>query len=872
MTATIKVLESAEYHFKDINLEYRTQGGDSPGRWSGKGAASLRLSGTVEKLPFQRLLAGQHPRMPKALVQFGRKKHRPGFDVTFQVPKTLSAYWAVADEHIRIEIEAAIDRAVRSVLQWLEEQIPLTRRGKGGAVRELAKLIIAEFDHVQNRNGDPLLHRHVVFANVCERDDGTWGSLDSKTLYSWIRTLGPMFRANLANQLRESLGLELIDAVDDDKQLKGWFEVAGVPESLADQWSSRRKEMLAALEGRGHALGNSSARARANATLATRKAKEELVPREQLHAQWRQEAAKHGFTPARAAKLLGQAYSRPRSNAYAKAWEAALKDITKFEAYFTERRLIQEVCERLQTGHFNGVDIAERVRKDLAQSTEIIPLMDAAADKQFTTREMWELETKLFKDLRTMQSRPGAQVSAKQVEKVLRNHPKLDGEQSAAVRQLLTSKGANRTLTGIAGAGKSTALAAAAEGFEAEGYRVHAVALAGIAKEELARKTGIRAYTVTRFESELSRSHIKKAWDHSKHVVRQYARAARGKSTWVKDEIKFDQKSVLFVDESGMVGTRPAASVVQQALKAGATIVWTGDERQLQPIEAGMPFQKIAATTPRSHLSINRRQKDPQDQQAVHSLREGDAAQAIKSYVDRGRVTIGRDKRDTIQKLVETWTAEGGTRRPEQFAVFVQTKAEAREVNGRCQAARLEAARTPHLANTSNGEERFYRGDRVLFHKAARLYGGIENGTRGTILSVDPIRAEAKIRLDETPLPSPARKSPSPIVTVPVKKFGKNISLGYACTTHKAQGQTVPNALVLMGGDMLDRELAYVQATRAKEKTLLFIDQSHAGDKLQDLIAAVERSRPKTMAHDHARPATKPDRSPTLERELTREP
>ncbi|MGV2342204.1 MAG UNVERIFIED_CONTAM: hypothetical protein LVR18_52330 [Planctomycetaceae bacterium] len=39
------------------------------------------------------------------------------------------------------------------------------------------------------------------------------------------------------------------------------------------------------------------------------------------------------------------------------------------------------------------------------------------------------------------------------------------------------------------------------------------------------------------------------------------------------------------------------------------------------------------------------------------------------------------------------------------------------------------------------------------------------------------------------------------------------LTLGYAATTHKMQGNTVSNSFLLLGGTMTSRELAYVQAT-----------------------------------------------------------
>jgi len=875
MTATIGKVNDPDYYDKHCRLNYYKEGGESPGQWSGLGTEVLGLDGLLDGDHFRRVLAGLHPRQNKSLVQMKRSSppvvnpddganatevpappiaHRPGFDVTFLAPKSVSALWAVGDRLLRREIEEAFDLAVKATLEWLEREVPLTRRGKGGWRRELAKLVLASFDHVQNRNGEPLLHRHVVFCNVCQREDGTFGTLDSKTLHNWVRTLGPMFRANLGKNLRDDLGLELVAAKGEERGGKaaGWFEIAGVPESLTKQWSSRRAEIVEAIEGRGTPIGQSSAKARLNATLTTRKAKDLAVPREQLHEQWQKEAAQHDFTPEKAAQLVGQAREVPQPDLYAQAWTESLQELTHGEAHFTERLVIQKVCEKLQTGHLCGIDIADRVRNDLQHSPEIVPLQDQGADKQFTTKEMWDLEEKLLQQVDALKSRAGAQVSDKVVAKTLKQNQHLDEEQAAAVRQLLTSDSAIRTMTGVAGAGKSTTLDAVKDGFERAGYRVSGGALSGVAKEELAEKTGMSARTVESYLYHLDKTPEERLKERAKHELRQIWRAATGKSTWKKEDVALDAKSVLVLDEASMLDTRSMQRLVHHVEKAGATLILVGDNKQLQPILAGMPMRGLVNDTPNSHLTVNRRQQDRLDKEAVQAVRDGRGAEAIKNYADRGLVTVGKDRRDAIQKLVETWAKEGGARRPEDVTVYVQTKREAAEVNRLCQAQRLKAARTPHLVYLKNGHERYYRGDRVMFHKPNRAYGGIENGHKATVISVDPIRSEIKIRLDRMPTKTFGRKTPTNIVTIPVKKFGDAVSLGYSSTTHKGQSQTVKHALVLMGGPMTDQQLAYVQLTRAKESTRIFVDKSHAGEDLKELVAAVEKSRVKTMAHDHA--------------------
>ena len=78
-----------------------------------------------------------------------------------------------------------------------------------------------------------------------------------------------------------------------------------------------------------------------------------------------------------------------------------------------------------------------------------------------------------------------------------------------------------------------------------------------------------------------------------------------------------------------------------------------------------------------------------------------------------------------------------------------------------------------------------------------------------------------------------------------------HLSLAYGVTTHKGQGQTVENAYILAGGSMTDRELSYVQASRARGKTHIFTDEVSSGEKLEQLVRQMKTSRAKDLAHDY---------------------
>ncbi len=447
-----------------------------------------------------------------------------------------------------------------------------------------------------------------------------------------------------------------------------------------------------------------------------------------------------------------------------------------------------------------------------------------------------------------LRQRNGATVDAKLFHRLEGKYQHLDHEQVAAAKHLLTEKSAIRIMTGIAGAGKSTTLAAVKDGLESAGFTVIGGALSGAAKEELAEKTNMSSRTIASYLYHMEKSTSEKIADRLIHDGKQLVRAAAGLSTTKFTKVGLDSKSVLILDEVGMLGTETLLRLLRLVEKAGATAILVGDTKQLQPIDGGGPLKLLADRLPTAHLSVNRRQRDPDDQAAVAALREGRTREALTSYAERGRLSVGLDRSHAIRSLVAAWSQAGGPENSAQHSIFTQTRAEAAEVNRQCQKAMLKGSRTPHILSVRHGEEQFYRGHRVLFHKPYRQLG-IENGYRGTVVSLDPIRRELKVRLDRQN--DSVRCGKQKLITVSLKELGTSgITLGYASTTHKSQGATVDHSYILVAGSQTDSEMMYVQATRARRTTQFFVDKAHAGEELHDLIAAAAKSRSKVMAHD----------------------
>ena len=184
-----------------------------------------------------------------------------------------------------------------------------------------------------------------------------------------------------------------------------------------------------------------------------------------------------------------------------------------------------------------------------------------------------------------------------------KGHP-LSDEQRAAVATA-TSGQRLATIRGAAGAGKTTALRPVVDAYQRAGYDVHGVALASSAAGVLSSETGMQTETIARL---LARA------EHSPRPV-------------------LTDKSVLIIDESGMVDTAQMARLVDLVHESGGKLILVGDERQLQAVGAGGGFQAAQVHTQEhgSHaeLSENYRQRDAADRAATAALEAGEAARAL---------------------------------------------------------------------------------------------------------------------------------------------------------------------------------------------------------------------------------------------------
>ena len=266
--------------------DYYSGAGETTGRWVGRGSARLGLDGEVGSASLRALLSGLSPDGERRLSGRPGRTHTPGWDLTFSAPKSVSILYGLGGVEIAQQVAEAHDAAVDEAIRWLEAHATVSRRRFGGQVVPVAGegLVIAAFRHRTSRLGDPQLHTHALAANVVERDDGSWGALDSRPIYRQARTAGFLYQAVLRAQLTERLGVGWGEVTN------GVAEIAGTNATLMTIFSKRRAQILESMAAAGE---RPSARAAQVAAYRTRPAKAETEGAS-IYARWEREARDAG--------------------------------------------------------------------------------------------------------------------------------------------------------------------------------------------------------------------------------------------------------------------------------------------------------------------------------------------------------------------------------------------------------------------------------------------------------------------------------------------------------------------------------------------------------------------------------------------------
>jgi conjugative relaxase-like TrwC/TraI family protein len=192
---------------------------------------------------FQAMFEGRHPTTEELLGRPHGRNAVPAFDVVLRPTKSVSILYGLGDPETGRAVLAAHHAGVREAVAYLDEQVG-ARRGHGGVQHVSGQGVLAVgFDHRTSREGDPLLHTHLIIANRIQGPDGRWTALDGRDLYRHRLAADAVYRATYQRELLRTLGVEWTPA-----DVHGNRELQVLPEALIRSFSKRASQIDAELD------------------------------------------------------------------------------------------------------------------------------------------------------------------------------------------------------------------------------------------------------------------------------------------------------------------------------------------------------------------------------------------------------------------------------------------------------------------------------------------------------------------------------------------------------------------------------------------------------------------------------------------------
>jgi conjugative relaxase-like TrwC/TraI family protein len=648
--------QAASYHreeFANAKDNYYTEGDRVRGQWHGRLAEQWGLKGEVDAGQFKRLADGQHPLTGEQLVQFraaheyteanGEKvrtmEHRAGWDATFAAPKSVSLTALVGGDE---RVTQAHRESVNVALDELEKYVQ-ARIGGNNPPETTGKWVAAKFEHDSSRPVDgyaaPQLHTHAVFFNLTERENGETRAVQPRELYRSQRYGTAVYRAELSLRLKE-LGYEIQSGPTGAPEIKSYSQ-----EYLTAS-SPRRQQIQEHLKREGF----NSLEAAEIAAHRTRDAKLNISHAE-MQRRHQEMAAHYRGQPERVideARERSQHQERPTEEQKRKTIQRALdyareKNFER-DAVADERAIMRDALRR-GMGEVSLAGTREEFNRQIEQRGFIQKeSQPGQAARGFTTEAMQQLERDNIRTMQVGQDRYPAVVSFETRRDIEKEHSHLSNSQRAAVEEILSSRDRITALEGVAGAGKTTSLAAIHDATQRDGYQVEGFAPTSRAAQKL-EEAGIESHTL--------QHHL-----------------ARGK------EVDGQQKHLYVVDESSLAGTRQLNELFNR-LNEQDRVLLVGDVRQHEAVEAGRPYSQLQQAGMRTaQLDEIIRQKDPALKEAVEQLSRGEVRQAVTSLEHQGRVHEIQDRRERLEHIATEYALH-----PEGTLVISPDNESRRELN-----------------------------------------------------------------------------------------------------------------------------------------------------------------------------------------------
>ena len=805
----------------------------------GEGAELLGLNGKVSHEQFEAIREGHHPQTG----EFLRPRHsadrlsptgeveskaRSIYDLTFSAPKSVSVQAFVgADQRLLNAHRCAVTEALQEAERLAGARVRLDGANQD---RATGNLVVAAYTHDSSRQLDPQLHTHAVVANLTyDGVEGRWKALQASGLYEHRAYLTEVYRNALAREIH-ALGYET-ESKRNSRGVDNGFEIRGISPDLLQRYSQRSAQrdesvrQFAAEHGRLPTDNEVAVLVR-----DTRPDKLQEISTADVHRLQIERISSQEHAALLNLRRDSQEHTKaigPEQTPVEAALQHAKEHIFERKTVAKDHELLSEAL-RFGRGAINLAELRGTYDFEVAQGK----LLQLGGN--VTTHASLERERHIVAIVDIGTNRYGALGANCHFEP----QPSLRPEQRHAVGTILESRDFVINLRGAAGTGKTATLQDLSRGLREAGHDVLAVAPTRSAVEEL-QKVGFKdSITISRLLEDQTAQ-----------------QSLRG--------------NVLIVDEAGMVSGRQMESILAFAHREGARIVFSGDSRQIQSVEASDALRILERESRMTSVSLNgiQRQSNPEYREAIEAFRRS-PGEGFEKLNDMGaiREVPYLERPHAVASAYREMTAEPNQRvlvvaptheEIERLTHAIREDLKQRFVLGEGAVFQQHTplqwteAQKKDFANFQPGQVLvFHRSSHgIEKHEALTVFGKSDSSLtvrneRGEFKEVHPTQARSfsvheqrqiEVSTGDKLLLMGNRRDPGfratngELVTVRsatangieledgrrIPSNYREFSHGYAVTAHRSQGKTVDR--VIISGDTMKQELFYVSASRGRE-------------------------------------------------------
>ena len=828
----------AESYFDEhlSHNDYYTQGQSQAGHWIGQGAEQLGLNpgGVVTREAFLRLCDNQHPDTGEQLTPQQYRERRVYFDFVCSPPKSVSILAVTMNDQ---RIVQAHQEASGIALRELE-QFAATRIRKGGIQEQdrlTGNLVGAAFVHTTSRALDPQLHTHFVLFNCTwDSKENRWKALQTGDMFGALNYGTAVYRNELAKRLHQ-LGYST-------RHTGTAFEIEGVDAKFMERFSKRSQQRDLAVKAQEQKLGRKLTKQEVSHVVhQSRPKKLKGASDEQVREQ---QLGEIGFFEKRALrKVVAAANGQPQGFAPQVGTDEAvshgLQHVFERHSVAPQHRILEAALVKGR-GQLDLQQLKER----LNGNTSLVRV-----EGEYSTRDI------LAKELYLIRSVNAGIEALNPIAGDYQPSSRLGPDQRKALRHVLASPDQFTGFRGLAGSGKSTALAELDSALCRRGYRAIFCAPTAAAANTLRKDV-----------------YLGKTMTLQKFLADADSRAGLSRG------------SVIVLDEAGAVGLDDMARVFELAKLSGCRVILSGDTGQHASVARGDALRILEQYSNYrfSELTTIRRQKPAAFRQVVELAAAKQTDKAFAKLLELGAVTEAlTDDGKLYQRAADAYLS--ATKQGRSALLVSPTWSEIEAVTDKVREAlktggvvaqQDEAVTVFDSLSWTEAQKKnasqFEPGQRLRFIRQTKKFdrgetvevvATMENGLRvlrpdGTEVNFIPASAAASFDVGEARELKVAAGDWLLLQANHGKEFvnGERVQVreiqngcialadgrtlpagfntfthGYAVTSHSSQGKTIDEVLLVASSKSfaaVNREQFYVSISRGRERVHVFTDDA----------------------------------------------